>query len=200
MGIHGLAVGVIIGAAGHAAIQFALLFRDGLVLRPVVSRSTPGLGEVARLVGPRVVGSLVAHSSIIVMTNFASRAGVGAISALYYGQTLVMLPHGILAISLSTVIFPRMSRQFGRGRLDELRETLVQAMRSLVFLIVPAVVVLLVLRVSIVQVLFQYGSFGAESTAMVADAVAWISLGLLARTLVEPLTRGFYAMHDTRTP
>jgi len=46
----------------------------------------------------------------------------------------------------------------------------------------------------------QYGSFTAESTGLVVDTIAWFSLGLLARSIIEPLTRTFYAMHDTRTP
>ena len=33
-----------------------------------------------------------------------------------------------------------------------------------------------------------------------AEAVALFAIGLLARSLIEPVTRAFYAMHDTRTP
>jgi len=200
MGIHGLVIGVLVGALGNAGTQFVALFRDGLVLRPVLSPRTPGLREVALLVGPRLAGYVVAHSNLIVVTNLASRAGLGAISALSYGQSLVMLPHGVLAMSLATVIFPRMSRQFALGRLDDMRAILARALRPLLFLSLPAMVLLVALRVSIVQVLFQYGTFGPDSTDRVANAVAWLALGLLARILIEPLTRAFYAMHDTRTP
>jgi len=200
MGIHGLAAGVIIGAAGHAGIQFGWLLRNGLAIRPTFSLRVEGLREVTRLVGPRLAGQFVSQSNLIVMTNFASRAGDGAISSLSYGQHLVMLPHGILALSLSTVIFPRMARQFELGEFGGLRQTLLQALRPLVFLTVPAAIVLFTLRESIVQVVLQYGSFTAVSTGLVVDTIAWFSLGLLARSIIEPLTRTFYAMHDTRTP
>lgn len=200
MGIYGLAAGVIIGAAGHAGIQFGWLLRHGLVLRPTFSLNVEGLREVTRLVGPRLAGQFVGQSNLIVMTNFASRAGDGAISSLSYGQHLVMLPHGILALSLSTVIFPRMARQFELEELGGLRQTLLQALRPLVFLTIPAAILLFTLRQSIVQVVLQYGSFTAESTGLVVDTIAWFSLGLLARSIIAPLTRTFYAMHDTRTP
>lgn len=200
LGIYGLAVGVIAGAAGHAGVQFGWLLRHGLTLRPTFSLRTEGLREVARLVGPRLAGQVVGQSNLIVMTNFASRAGDGAISSLSYGQHLVMLPHGILALSLSTVIFPKMARQFELGQLAGVRQTLVQALRPLIFLTIPAAVVLFTLRESIVQVVLQYGAFTAGSTSMVVDTIAWFALGLLARSVIEPLTRAFYAMHDTRTP
>jgi putative peptidoglycan lipid II flippase len=200
MGAYGLAAGVILGALGHMGIQFAWLLRHGFRLRPTLARSTEGLAQVARLVGPRLASQVVGQSNLIVMTNLASRAGEGSISALYYGQHLVMLPHGILALSLSTVIFPKMARQFGLGNMEQLRQTLLQAIRPLIFLTLPAAVVLLTFRESIIQVLLQYGSFTAESTVMVSEVVAWFAVGLLARSVIEPLTRAFYAMHDTRTP
>jgi len=69
-----------------------------------------------------------------------------------------------------------------------------------VFLTLPAAVVLIALRQSLVQVLFQYGEFSSESTNLVAEAVGYFAIGLLARAVVEVLTRSFYAMRDTRTP
>ena len=200
MDIYGLVAGVIVGAAGHVAIQFAYLLRNGLSIRPTLDFKTDGLREVARLMGPRVAGQFVGQSNLIVSTNIASRAGDGAISALYVGQHLVLLPHGILALSLATVIFPRMARLFELGHLGELRHTLLQALGPLMFLTLPSAVVLLTMRESIVQVVLQYGSFTAQSTEMVGEAVAYLTLGLLARALIEPLTRGFHAMHDTKTP
>lgn len=200
LGVYGLAAGVIIGAASGVIIQFAALLGHGLRYRPTLSRRTEGLGEVARLMAPRVAGQVISQANLIVMTNFASRLGEGRISALSYAQSLVMLPHGVLAMSLSTVIFPLMARQYELGRLDELKQTLHTALGPLVFLSVPAAVGLFAFRVSIVQVTFQYGSFTPESTALVAEAVGYFALGLLGRAVAEPVIRAFYAMHDASTP
>ena len=199
-GIYGLVVGVIAGAAGHVLIQFVALLRRGLRLRPSLSRQTEGLGEVARLMTPRVIGQVAGHANLIVMVNFASGLGEGRISALNYGRILVMLPHGILALSLATVIFPRMARQFELERIGELRQTLLRALGPVLFLSIPATILLIAFRVSLVQLVFQYGSFDAESTALVAEAVGYFAIGLVARALIEPLTRAYYAMHDTLTP
>jgi putative peptidoglycan lipid II flippase len=200
IGVYGLAAGVILGAASHVAIQFAALLRYGFRVRPSLSRETEGLAEVVRLMLPRIAGQVAGQANLIVMTNFASRLGEGRIAALNYAQHLVLLPHGILAMSLSTVIFPRLARQFELGKVDEFRQTMYRALGPLVFLTVPAAIGLFTFRVSIVQIVLQYGSFTAESTALVADAVGYFALGLLARALIEPITRAFYAMRDTRTP
>ncbi|HVB65974.1 MAG TPA: murein biosynthesis integral membrane protein MurJ [Nitrolancea sp.] len=200
LGVYGLAVGVIGGAFGHASIQMVALFRRGLRFNPSFSRQVDGLAQVARLMGPRLLGQAAFQVNFIVMTNFASRLGASRVSALNYANQLFMLPHGILALSISTVIFPTMARQFELGLTRELRRTLSGALAPLLFLTIPASIGLFMFRVSIVQILFQFGSFSSQSTDLVANALKFFSLGLLAFAVVETVTRAFYAMHDTRTP
>ena len=48
--------------------------------------------------------------------------------------------------------------------------------------------------------MYERGSFDATSTQMVAWALLWYALGLTGHSLVEVLSRAFYAMHDTKTP
>src|SRR5690606_5707786 len=200
MGVYGLAFGVIVGAAGHAGIQFVGLIRRGMHFSPTLSRRVQGLGEVARLMAPRLVGQAAFQINFIVMTNFASRLGESKVSAINYAYQVFMLPHGVLALSLSTVIFPMMARQYELNQLDDLKVTLRGALGPLIFLTFPASVGLFAFRPSIVQVLFQFGSFSDESTRLVAQALAYFSVGLVAFAVVEAVTRAFYAMHDTRTP
>lgn len=200
MGVYGLAAGVIGGAAAHAGIQFVGLIRGGMRFRFSLARNTDGLLEVVRLMIPRLLGQAAFQINFIVMTNFASRLGESRVSAINYAYQLFMLPHGVLALSLSTVIFPLMARQYELGRVDDMKRTLNTALGPLLFLTIPAAVGLFAFRTSIVQVLFQFGSFTAESTALVANALGYFALGLLGFAVVEAVTRAFYAMHDTRTP
>jgi putative peptidoglycan lipid II flippase len=199
-GIYGLAVGVIIGAFGNAAVQLGWLLWRGFRFRPRLSPKTEGLSKVGRMLSGRIGTQLVGQANLIVNTNIASRIGEGAISSIYFAQHLVMLPHGIIAMSLSTVIFPTLSRHHEVGNAIEFRRMLLRALGSLVFLSIPALVVLLVLRESVVQVIFQYGTFGEESKTLVAAVLGAYAVSLVFRAMIEPLTRAFYAMGDTRTP
>lgn len=200
LGIYGLALGVVAGAAGHFLIQTPGLWRAGLHYRPVLSVRVDGLPEMARLFGPRVLGQAAFMVNFIILTNLASRLPEGRLAALNYAYLLAMLPHGIFAMSLATVIFPTLAEQYGRAELAAVRATTQAALRLLLFVTMPAAVGLLVLRVPLVQVLLQWRTFTAESTALVSEALAWFALGLIGVAAVEALTRTFYAMHDTRTP
>lgn len=199
-GVYGLAVGVVVGAVLHAGSQALALWRGGMRLSFNLDRHAPGLATVLRLMAPRVLGQAAFQVNFIVMTNFASRLGDNSVSALNYSFQLFMLPYGVLALSLSTVIFPLMARQFEMGQVDDMKATLGSALQPLVFLTLPAAAGLYFFRVSIVQVLFEVGSFDDDSTALVAEALGYFAIGLAGFAIVEAVTRAYYAMHDTRTP
>jgi len=199
-GVRGVAIGVVAGALCHLVVQLPGLARSGLHFRPSLSLQTPGLSEVGRLLAPRVIGQAAFQINFIVVTALATRSGAGTVAALDYAWQLLMLPHGVLALSISTVVFPTMSRLFAAGDLDGLRAALGKALKPLVFLSLPAAVALYFFRDAIVQTLFQGGAFDAESTRLVAVPLAWFAAGLLGYAVVEVLTRTFYAMRDTVTP
>lgn len=200
-GVKGLAWGIVIGSIGHVLLQFPGLLRIGMrysfLPRPVAE----GVHEVGRLLVPRVIGQAAFQINfILVMSTLASRLGEQSSAALNYGYQLMMLPHGLLAISVSTVIFPLMAQQFARGDQHTLRATFGDALRPLLFLTIPASAALAILARPIVQTIFQRGEFTAESTLLVADVLPYFAAGLVALALVETSARAFYAMQDTWTP
>ncbi|MGN6361184.1 MAG: murein biosynthesis integral membrane protein MurJ [Thermomicrobiales bacterium] len=200
-GVKGLAWGVVAGSIGHVATQLIGLDRVGMRFKFLPKPVADGVHRVGKLLAPRIIGQAAFQINFtIVLTAFASRLGPGHVSALNYGYQLMMLPHGLLAISVSTVIFPLMARQFVARQDDALRTTLGDALRPLFFLTLPASAALMILARPVVQTIYQRGSFSAESTALVAGALPYFAAGLVALALVETCARAFYAMQDTRTP
>ncbi len=200
-GIKGLAWGIVAGSMAHFVLQLPGLVRIGMRYRFLPTPVAEGVGRVGQLLLPRIIGQAAFQLNfVLVMTNFASRLGEGPTAALGYGYQLMMLPHGLLAISVSTVIFPLMSRHYVNRQMAELQETFSDALRPLFFLTLPASVALMILARPIVQTIYQRGDFGPESTAMVAAVLPAFAAGLIALALVETCARAFYAMQDTRTP
>lgn len=200
MGVPGVAIGVVVGAACHVGIQVPGLIQAGMRYTPSLSRQVAGLGEVGRLLVPRVIGQAAFQINFIVVNYLANGQGPGKATALNQAWMLMMLPHGVLALSISTVAFPTMARQFEIGRLDEVRTTFMRALAPLLFLILPASIGLYEFRTSIIQTVFQSGAFNAYSTSLVAPPLAFLALGLTWYALVEVLARIYYAMQDTKTP
>lgn len=200
IGVYGVAIGVAVGAVGFLLLQLPGLIRSGMRYSWSFDPRATGAIEVGRLLAPRLVGQAAFQINFIAVTNLAWRTGDQSVSALNYAWQLLMLPHGILALSVSTVILPTLSRLWQQGEVSAFRVTLGGALRPLVFLSMPAAVVLFFFRVPIVQTLFQTGAFSSQSTELVSAPLAYLAAGLISYALVEALARAFYAMHDTRTP
>ncbi len=199
-GVQGVAIGVVVGAAGFLLLQLPGVIRSGMRYSFVFDPRTPGVGEVGRLLAPRLIGQAAFQINFIAVTSLAWRTGDQSVSALNYAWQLLMLPHGVLALSVSTVILPTLSRLWQAGEIEAFHTTFGAAVRPLVFLSLPAAIVLFAFRVPVVQTLFQTGAFSAESTSLVAAPLSFLAAGLVSYALVEVLTRAFYAMHDTRIP
>jgi len=199
-GVHAVAWAVIIGAIGHVGIQIPGLIRSGFHFRPTLDRTVDGLGEVLRLLGPRVVGLAAFQLNFIAVNAFASTIDASNVSALNYAWQLLMLPHGVLAISISTVAFPSLAAIYSRGDREAFGRLLDRTMRPLLFLSIPASIGLWLVGRPIVTVIFQSGSFDAASTDLVSAALTWFAIGLVGYGVTEIVTRVFYAMRDTRTP
>src|SRR6266545_1319203 len=218
LGIYGLVWGVVVGAALFLLVQLPGLRAVGMRYIWNVERRTqnaeqaarrsmfyalrsalyaPGLGRVGRLLGPRLFGQAAWQVNQIALVSFASILGAGTVAANGYALTLMLLPHGLIALSLGTVIFPQLARLHAAGDRATFRDTTVGALRSVLFLALPASAILGILAQPIVRALFERGKFTAASTALTSEALVFYLLGLWAFAAAEIVVRSFYAMQDT---
>ncbi len=195
-----LAVGMVAGGAAQLLVQAPALYQLGMGFRWRWQPGHPELRRVVRLVLPMAVGLSVTQVSIIINTILASRLPEGSVAYLNYGFRLVHLPLAIFGVALGTALLPTISAQVARGEREAAAGTVSQSLRLVTFIILPAMAGLITLRVPIVQVLFEHGSFDAAATAGTAEAVLFYALGLWAFAGVRIVVPAFYAMNDTRTP
>lgn len=199
-GVQGLVVGVVVGAASHLLVQVPGLRRVGARGRPALSLADPGVREVLRLMGPRVLGLAVVQLNFLVNVLLASHLAPGSISALNYAWLLMLLPQGVLAQSVATAAFPTFARQAALGERTAMRATLKGILALLLAVTVPAALLLFALREPLVILLFRRGAFDATAVALTAYALAFFAPGLVGHAVVEIAARAFYALKDTLTP
>jgi len=204
MGIYGLAWGVVIGAVLYLAVQLPSLFK--LITRHL-SLVTFSLGlhdanvrQVLLLMGPRLLGVAVVQLNFWVNTWLASQMAPGSVTGLYYGFSLMLMAQAVIAQSVAIAAMPTFSAQHALGQQDEMRFSLASSLRGVILLALPASVGLMVLREPIISLLYQRGEFDERSVQIVAWALLWYAAGMLGHSIMEILTRAFYAQHDTKTP
>jgi putative peptidoglycan lipid II flippase len=194
-----LAFCVVIGALLHMVVQVPALRLVGMRWQPLIDWRDRAVREVGRLMGPRVIGLAAFQINFLIATFFASTLGSGAISAVNYAWLVVMTPLGLFGMAISTAVFPRMAEQAVRDH-SALQETLSKSLRLILYLTIPATVGLVILAKPITAFLLRSGSFDQTSTDLVVSALVFYALALFAHSGIEILSRGYYALSDTRTP
>lgn len=197
--IIGVAIGVVAGGAAQFAMQLPSLKLRGLLFGFRFEPGHPGLRRIGMLMVPSLLGLSVTQINITVSTILASFFSGGP-TYLFYGMRLIQFPLGIFGVALATAILPTLSAQAARGALDELRTTLGFGLRMILFIILPAMVGLILLRTPIVHLFFEHGTFTAQDTAETALAVLCYSVGLWAFGSVRIIVAAFYSLQDTKTP
>jgi len=199
-GIYGLAWGVVIGAMLFLVIQLPALFKLKGDFTFSLGGRNPDVRRVIQLMGPRVFGAAIVQLNFWVNNNLGSRMAEGSLISLTYGFTLMLMAQAAVAQSVAIAAMPTFSAQYALGKLDEMRMSLASTLRGIFLLALPASVGLILLARPIISMLYQHGEFKAITAEMTAWALLWYAAGLVGHSVMEVLTRAFYAQHDTKTP
>ena len=197
--VYGLAFGAVLGACLHLAVQLPGLYRVKARLRPLLAWRLTGVREILALMLPRMLGLAVVQLNFLVNVALASGMVEGSQTALSTAWFLLFFVLGIIAQSLGTVIFPTLSALVAENDMTTYKARLALAMRSVLFLALPATAGLILMGVPLVS-LFERGEWTATSTRATAWALAFFALGMAGHSLLEVLSRAFYALADTWTP
>lgn len=197
--VYGLALGAILGATLHFVVQIPGLIKVRARLRWLFNWRVEGVREVLTLMGPRVLGLAVVQINFLVNVAFASTMVEGSQTALSTAWFLLFFVLGVIAQSVGTAIFPTLSALVAANDMENYRARLSTAMRSVLFLAFPATVGLILLGEPVVSI-FERGEWGTQSTQATAWALSFFALGIAGHSLLEVLSRAFYALADTWTP
>ncbi|GAC1698608.1 MAG: murein biosynthesis integral membrane protein MurJ [Candidatus Limnocylindrales bacterium] len=200
LGITALAWGTVAGALMMWLVQVPELTFRRTRYKLTLDLFHPGVQEIARLTVPRTLALGAVQLVFIVDTILAARLPEGSLTALIYANQLMQLPLGVFSIAISAAVFPTLSHFASLGLQNKMRDALQQAIRWILFLTLPTVVMMAVLRRPIVNLLFQYGQFGAQARESTQEAFLFYSLGLAGHALIQILARAYYASRDTKTP
>lgn len=201
MGVSGLGVGVVMGALLHLLVQApAWLKLPERSYRLMLGLNLAEVREVARLMAPRLLGVAAVQLNFLINTRLASAQGEGSLTGISLAFPLMIMPQAAIAQSIAIAALPTFSAQIAGGKKDEMRSSLAATLRGILLLALPATVGLIMLRVPLVTFLFKGDVFTQDSVMLVAWALLWYAAGLVGHSVVEIVSRAFYALHDTRTP
>lgn len=199
-GAQALGWGVVFGSLLHLAVQLPDAWRSGFRWAWRWGFRQQHVREVGKLLVPRTIGLAASSFEQLITTAFVSILGTGSVAAYALAVNLQSFPINVFGVSLAVAAFPVLAQAVSTQAFSEFRQQFSRSVRRILFFVLPLSVLFLVLRAQIVRVVLGSGAFDWTDTIRTAQVLGFLSLAMVAESLVPLVARAFYAMSDTRTP
>ncbi|MFC1711614.1 murein biosynthesis integral membrane protein MurJ [Patescibacteria group bacterium] len=199
VGIYGPVLGVVVGAFLHGIVQLPLVKSLGFNYKLVFDFQHKGVKKIAKLMVPRTISFALDQVSLSVNVFIATALAAGSLSIYNFAQHLSNLPVGLFGLTIGQAALPALAREVSRDK-KNFRILFISSFHQILFLALPASIILLVLRIPAVRLAFGAKAFPWEATLLTGKVVGFLSLSIFAQGIIELLIRTFYAFQDTKTP
>ena len=196
---------LIIGALLGNTIQYILFPRAtrklGYKHKKVLDFKNKYVRNLILISIPIIISSAAGEISIIVDNSMASAFfGKAAISKLFYSKTMLTMITGVITISVTTALFPKIAELGQLGKIEHMKERISSSVVSTMLLIIPASIGMAVLSEPIIAVVFERNAFTQNDTIIVAALLTAYAPNNIFQSIVDVVDRGFYAVGDSKTP
>lgn len=154
----------------------------------------PGVRRVLLLMLPVTISLGLINFNQLINSFFGSLVSSEAPAAIDKAFRIYQLPQGIFSVAIATVLFPTLARFANRGEVENLRATMANGMRQILFVLVPAAVAILALSEPMIRLIYQRGEFEPAETTLVATALFWFAFSLPTNGLYLLQTRTFFSL------
>ena len=136
----------------------------------------------------------------LIDTATATALNDSAVSAFYYADKLFTPLTTSVLYSISAVMFPRFNREFTKEDSKGYLGYIWNVTENTLLFILPVCAMMCAFGTDIIRVIFESGSFTAESTEMTGSIFARYALGMSAFAVLDLLNKAYYAMKKTLVP
>ncbi len=201
LGIYGLALAYLLGWLLQALVQIPSLHKLGYRQRLGFQWHSQEISNVFALMAPVMVATWVQPINLTINSHFGSYLYSGAgVSAIQISTNLYIIIAGVFVLSVTNVIFPKLSRLTAMADETGFQETLRDTLRGTLFFILPMGIGLMIVAHPLVEFIYGGGEFDAFSVDITAQALFWLSLGMVGYAVQNILSRGYFAQQKGRVP
>jgi putative peptidoglycan lipid II flippase len=177
------------------------LKKKGFRYYPSLNVRSEGMRKVFALMLPVMVSAWVQPINLTINSRFGSHLYNGAgVSAIEIATNLYLIIAGVFVLSITNVIFPKLSRLTAGNEEDAFQETLKTTMHGCLFFVMPMAAGLMVVSKPLVQLIYGDGQFDAFAVEITAQALFWVSLGMVGYAMQNVLSRAYFAKQNGKGP
>ncbi|HJZ34754.1 MAG TPA: murein biosynthesis integral membrane protein MurJ [Solirubrobacterales bacterium] len=192
--IYAYAIAILIGTAVQLAIPAWDLRNTPFHFTWSFEWRNPGVRRVLLLMLPVTISLGLINFNALINSTFGSLVSTDAPAAIDKAFRLYQLPQGIFSVAIATVLFPTLARYANAKEFVNLRATLANGMRQILFVLLPATALILALSTPIIRLVYQRGEFHPHDTQVVSTALFWFAFSLPTNGVYLLQTRTFFSL------
>lgn len=194
-----LGIGTTLGVFAQTAVLLVAIGRQHISLRPLWGLDDR-LKQFGTMAAAMVLYVLISQLGLVVGNQIASAAAASGPAIYNYTWLVLMLPFGMIGVTILTVVMPRLSRNAAADDIPAVLADLSLATRLTMITLIPAVAFMTVGGPAMGSALFAYGHFGQVDAGYLGAAIALSAFTLIPYALVLLQLRVFYAREQPWTP
>ena len=196
-----LAVATTVGAFIQLIVQYPNIKKVGFKIKPNFDfKNNEKFRNILELLFPAILSSTVGQIYIYIDMFFTSHLSEGAWTAIGYANRIFQFPVGILVTAFLVPLFPIFSQLVEKKDFEGIKTYFDKGVGVLNLFAFPIFISILILAGDAVTIVFQRGEFDSRATAMVTEALLFLSLAILPYIFRDTVTRIYYAFNDSKTP
>jgi putative peptidoglycan lipid II flippase len=189
-----LGFGATAGVVAMAVVLLPALTHAGVRIKPRLDWHHPAIKKLVRLSG-WTAGYVAANQIALLIVTLLAQRSAGGYTAYSTPYIFFQLPYGLLAVTVMTTVSPELARDVAHRDRDAFRRRVRDGLWLIILLMVPTSIVMAIFAEPIAQLAGSFGDIDAAPGVLAA-----FSCGLVAFSVYLYFMRGFYAMHNTKTP
>lgn len=197
-GVYGFALGYAVGAW----VQLGIVYFAARSSLHRESEPEPDVHWRALLARPAsflLYAGLIALN-VIVTRAYATHAGPGMAAALDYSMRCLTVPLAYLITPVSNSLLPEIARLRSRSQFRQAFRLMDKTIALVALVAVAGCAVGIALRAPLISLLFERGSFTAQSTRLVSAVFLGFAPSLIGWSLLELTSRSLFALDRPQLP
>ena len=194
-----LGIGTTLGVVTQTVVLFVAIRRERVSLRPLWGLDDR-IKRFGTMAAAMVLYVAISQGGLVVGNRIASAAAASGPAIYNYAWLVLMLPFGMIGVTVLTVVMPRLSRNAAADDQPAVLADLSFATRLTMVTLIPVVAFMTVAGPAIGSALFAYGNFGAVDAGHLGIAITLSAFTLIPYSQVLLQLRVFYAREQPWTP
>ena len=200
LGIGGIVVASAFAWLLQLGMSLPYAHKENYRYRPALDLRADYIGRYFKTAAVSVLTTSVFLFCYLIDTSTASAFDSGAVSSFYYADKLFTPLTTTVLYSISAVMFPRFNREFTKDDTGSYLSYIWNVTENTLLFIFPVCAMMSAFGTDIIRVIFESGSFTAESTEVTGNIFGMYALGMSAFAVLDLLNKAYYAMKKTLVP